>query len=142
VTTAALRFVVSQPGITTALVGMTTKQHVDQAVAAVRDFQPYGPGHVETLKEQIQQQFDQLCTGCGYCLPCPEGVQVPQLMDAWNQKALHGQDGVAGRLKWHWKLTPAAAEACVECGLCEQRCTQSLPIVERLKEIAALDESA
>ncbi len=136
---AAIRFNVSHPAITSALVGFTTKRHIDEAVAAVEDFQPYDAGHIENLKSKIDEGFDNLCTQCGYCLPCPEGVEISKLMEAYNHKILgQGDQDIVNRLNWHWGLMPEAAAACVECGQCEGKCTQHLPIIERLKHIAGL----
>ncbi len=136
---AAVRFNVSHPAITSALVGFTTKRHIDEAVAAVEDFRPYDAEHVENIKSRIGEGFDDLCTQCGYCLPCPEGVEIPKLMEAYNHKILgRGDQDIVNRLKWHWGLSPEEAGACVECGQCEDKCTQHLPIIERLKHIADL----
>ncbi len=139
---AALRFNVSNPHVTSALVGFSSKEQVDEAVEAVSDFQPYPREHIEAMRERILDSFEDLCTGCGYCLPCPEGIEIPKLMDAWNQRALRGEDPshVVNRLKWHWGMRPEAARACSLCGVCETRCTQHLPIRDRLKEISALAE--
>jgi len=137
---AAIRFNVSQDAITSALVGCTTVDHVDQAVDAVEGFTAYGPEHVERVKRQVDVSFDGFCTMCGYCLPCPADVEISKLMEAYNWKILgEGDAGIRDRLKWHWDLAPDAAAACVECGECEERCTQHLPIRERLKHIAGLD---
>jgi predicted aldo/keto reductase-like oxidoreductase len=138
-TQAALRFVISTPGLTSALVGFTTKEHVDEAVAALDGFVPYGEEHFARLQEQILAAFDELCTGCGYCLPCPEGLAIPKLMDAYNQKLLNTGEGdhIGNRLKWHWGVPPESAGGCSLCGQCEDKCTQHLPIRERMKEIAA-----
>ncbi len=136
---AALRFNVSHPAITAALVGFSSEREVDEALAAVENFKPYPAEHIERVKAGIAGSFDGFCTGCGYCLPCPEEVQIPKMMDAFNSKILEGSDAaIVDRLKWHWGLTPAAAAACIECGACESACTQHLPIRERLKAIAAL----
>jgi hypothetical protein len=143
VVAAALRFNVSNPSVTSALVGLTTKQHVDEAVAAVEGFTPYGAARAEQIREHILDAFEGLCTGCGYCLPCPEGIDVPRMMDAYNQRILRGREPrhVINRLKWHWGgMTPADARACSLCGACEERCTQHLPIRDRMQEIAALAE--
>lgn len=139
VTEAAIRFVVSQPAMTTALVGFTTAEHVNQAVAAVENFQPYDAARIDAIGRQIIASFDGFCTGCGYCLPCPAGVQIPRMMDAYNQKLLGSKDqSVLNRLKYHWGLQQQDAAACTQCGLCETRCTQKLPIRDRLKEIVTL----
>ena len=139
---AAIRFNVSHPAITCALVGFTTKQQIDEAVAAVENFQPYDAEHIENLKSRIGAGFDDFCTQCGYCLPCPEGVEIPKFLEAYNYRILgQGDEDICDRLRGHWGLTPEAAAACVECGQCEGKCTQHLPIIDRLKYIADLGEN-
>ncbi len=142
VVAAALRFNVSHPHITSALVGCTTTQHVDEAVAAVDDFTPYDDAHIQQIRDKIIDAFEGLCTGCGYCLPCPESVPIPKLMDAYNMRLLQDEQPkrIHNRLKWHWSLTSAAAKDCTQCGTCEEKCTQHLQIEQRLKEIAELPE--
>ncbi len=136
---AALRFNVSHPAITSALVGFTTKQQVDEAVAAVENFQPYDAEHIENLKGRIGEGFDNLCTQCGYCLPCPEGVEIPKFLETYNYRILgQGDEDISSRLRYHWGLEPSAAGACIECGQCEDKCTQHLPIIDRLKYIAGM----
>ena len=136
---AALRFNVSQPAITCALVGFASRTEIDEAVAAVADFAPYPVEHIERIKANLSARFDGFCTGCGYCLPCPADLEIPKLMDVYNQKILDGADGaMRDRLKWHWNLAPDVAAACLQCGDCETACTQHLPIRERLEAIAAL----
>lgn len=137
---AAIRFNVSNPAVTSALVGFSSKDHVDQAVEAVENFQPYPAEHTDAIRGKIMESFDGLCTGCGYCLPCPEGVEIPKLMDAYNYKLLGENQTIQQRLNWHWNMKPAAAKVCSLCGECEDRCTQHLPIRDRLAEIAKLDE--
>jgi predicted aldo/keto reductase-like oxidoreductase len=136
---AAIRFNVSQPAVTSALIGFSSNEEIDQAVAAVTDFSPYPPEHIERVKSYLAASFDGFCTGCGYCLPCPAGLEIPRLMDVYNQKILTGTDeSMRNRLKWHWELAPDVAAQCLECGDCEPACTQHLPIIERLRAIAAL----
>ena len=143
VVAAALRFNVSHPAVTSALVGFTTKRHVDEAVAAVTGFRPHGRRRIQQLRKKILDRFEDFCTGCGYCLPCPKGIDVPRFMDAYNMRLLKGRDPkhILDRLKWHWELEAKAARACALCGQCEERCTQHLPIRERLKAIAALSRA-
>ena len=132
VVTAALRFLVSDPAITTALVGFSAMEELEAAVNALHGFSPRPPEHLETLRAGIERGFNEMCTGCGYCIPCPVDVQIPKLMDAFNQKILEGTDNaIKERLKWHWSLPADAAALCTECGACEEACTQHLPIRER-----------
>jgi predicted aldo/keto reductase-like oxidoreductase len=143
VVAAALRFNVSNPAVTSALVGITKKEHIDEAVAAVENFQPYDEKHIEQMRKNIVRGFDGLCTGCGYCLPCPEDIDIPRMMDAYNMKVLGGgkSQQIVNRLKWHWSMDPRDAEACSECGECEEKCTQHIPIRDRMKEIAQLADA-
>ncbi len=143
VTEAALRFNISHPAVTVALVGFSNSAEVDEAVAAVDNFQPYPASHIEQIKSHITTSFDGFCTGCGYCLPCPADVAIPKFMDAYNQKILEGKDSaIPDRLKWHWGLSPDLAAACTDCGQCESECTQHINIPERLQQIAALMQKA
>ena len=136
VVTAALRFNLSHPAITSALVGFGNAREVDQAVGALKGYSPVDNAFVASVERKIEDEFDGLCTGCGYCLPCPKDVPIPKLMDAYNMMILDGtQDSVLMRLRWQWDLPPAAAGQCDSCGHCESACTQSLPIIERLRDI-------
>lgn len=138
VVSAALRFNISQPAVTSALVGFSAREHVDQAVQALEDFSPYSQEQIESLKSEIEDDFDGLCTGCGYCEPCPVGIEIPRFMDAYNMRILKDSDeAIRQRLKMHWRNKPSQAGACIECGQCEDACTQHLPIIERLKFIAS-----
>jgi predicted aldo/keto reductase-like oxidoreductase len=137
VVSAALRFILSHPAVTCALVGFSSIKEIDQAVAAADSFKPLSPERREAIKKQIEENFEGLCTGCGYCLPCPEGLPIPRLMDAYNMRILQGPEDrhIVNRLKYQWGLTPDAAGTCVHCGACEKACTQHLPIMDRLDEI-------
>lgn len=137
VVSAALRFNVSNPHVTSALVGFSNMSEVDQAVAAVKDIEPIAPKQLAAIKEEIEASFNELCTGCGYCLPCPVDIPIPKYLDAYNHILLkHGDRKAAlDRLKWHWNFTGEKAKDCIKCGQCEERCTQHLPIMQRLADL-------
>lgn len=136
---AALRFVASHKEITVALAGCTTKEHVDDAVKAVENL-------VEKPADEVAKEFEKkgvalnnLCTGCDYCKGCPKGIEIPKFMDAYNQKLLSGKnERIAERISGHWGIDIAKSKECIACGLCEGKCTQHLPIIERLKETGQL----
>jgi predicted aldo/keto reductase-like oxidoreductase len=139
VVTAALRFLVSDPAITTALVGFSAMEELEAAVNALHGFSPRPPEHLETLRAGIERGFNEMCTGCGYCLPCPQDIPIPQYMDIHNRIQLGASPGdIRDRLRLHWGLDPDGAARCIRCGLCETRCTQHLPIIQRLQAIAEL----
>lgn len=136
---AALRFNLSHPAVTSALVGFASADEIDEAVAAVADFQPWSPEERRHLERQLHEAFDGLCTSCGYCLPCPSAIPVPKFLDAYNQLILSDGDNriLDDRFRLHWNIDRRTAAACTCCGLCESRCTQHLPIIQRLKELSS-----
>ena len=72
------------------------------------------------------------CTQCGYCMPCPGGLDIPLLFDAYNSVA-SSTAPVAAR---KYAQIPVHASACLGCGDCEKRCPQQLPIREHMKRLA------
>lgn len=136
---AALRFILSNPAITSALVGFSSKEEIDQAVRVTETFRPISTERRDEIKKQIASNFDGFCTGCGYCLPCPQEIEIPKMMDAYNMRILNDSnpEHITNRLKYHWTIDSAAAEKCTRCGVCESKCTQHLPIMERLEEIVS-----
>lgn len=135
----ALRFVASHKEITVTLAGITTKSHVDDAVKAVENLQESSAKEIVKKYEGHGASFNDLCTGCGYCKGCPVNLEIPKLMDAYNQKLLSGDETeISDRLLYHWGVPVETAGACISCGKCERQCTQHLPIANRMKEIASL----
>jgi predicted aldo/keto reductase-like oxidoreductase len=74
------------------------------------------------------------CTGCRYCMPCPNGVNIPGTFSAWNNVSLYGADP---RQDWNFTQMVEKGETpdnCVACGACEAACPQHLGIIEGLKD--------
>jgi uncharacterized protein len=136
---AALHFLFSHERITTALVGFGNLEEVREALHAVEIYTGVDETHIKKIRNSFREAFLDLCTGCQYCDHCPEKIPIPKLMDSYNHLKLQGKKEAAlDRLKWHWEIPPSEAGRCTECGQCEEACTQHLPIIKRLKEIAAL----
>ncbi len=72
------------------------------------------------------------CTACGYCMPCPGGVDIPTVFHVYNELAKTDHQ------KWLYALMCEGpgkdASKCIECGMCEPKCPQFIPIIEKLKE--------
>jgi predicted aldo/keto reductase-like oxidoreductase len=78
------------------------------------------------------------CTGCKYCMPCPAGLNIPEIFTIMNFHRVYQITGFAknvyaeiGKVPWR---NFKDASACVECGICEEKCPQKIPIREQLKE--------
>ena len=136
----ALRFIMRQPEITIALSGMASFAQIDENIAALKDgIPPFTADEFTALTDKFSVSIKNLCTGCGYCLPCPKGCDIPKYMESFNHKLLTGTDtAVWDRMKWRWSVTQEDAKKCISCKLCEGKCTQHLPIAERMNYIAGM----
>ena len=139
-----LRYLVSNPNVTTAISGMTSPVEVEQNARAGDTGEPLSAvekGLVVYIQEKTTALGDKFCTSCGYCQPCPSEVNIPGIFRLWNLMRGYGSDGYSKleylklREQRHWADFPgASAEHCTECGECEEKCPESLPIIEDLKK--------
>ncbi len=141
----AIRFVLSNPGVTVALSGMGSVDMVEENVAAASRGGPLNPEEKEEIA-RIMEETERLrglyCTGCNYCMPCPSGVDIPANFAALNLSKVWGMDVMAkiqykalGDRKEEGEPAPAWAEACTECGTCDDKCPQGIVISEKLKDV-------
>ncbi len=137
----AFRWLWDQPGVTCVLSGMNSLEMLEEncrvaSEARAGDLGPEDFALIERVKEAINARVRVGCTGCGYCMPCPKGVDIPALFRCYNQMYTEGK--AAGR-KEYWQTVSmrkekAFARQCVGCGKCEGHCPQGLPIRDLLRE--------
>lgn len=131
----ALRFNASHEEITTVLAGMSSIEQVLENVEVGSNTKPYSKEHIETVKAKLSASMDTLCTGCRYCEYCPKEIPVSKFMQSYNNKIMGSPNDAQGFIKWHFHVDHKQIKECIECGVCEKKCTQHLPIISRLKEI-------
>ena len=140
----ALRFVLAHPGVSMALSGMSTMAMVEENVAVASQAGSLSADdliRVKTAMEENQRLAELYCTGCEYCMPCPNDVNIPKNFEYMNYfraygleqaaRDLYGQLGKEGT----W-VKGLPASACVECGECEPKCPQNIPIIKQLRATA------
>lgn len=144
----ALRFVMANPHVTTAMSGMSTMQQVEENCRTANEAGPLTDQERAAVVEMLERNrklAELYCTGCGYCMPCPQGVGIPQCFEAMIHHKVWGLTELArrryraiqrGEVKWQGQVVKAA-DACVECGQCEEKCPQGIPIIQQLKETHA-----
>ena len=91
---------------------------------------------VETVKAIIRERQKVGCTGCRYCMPCPQGVDIPATFHYYNLMYFEKKRPVRYEYARNVGMRSEAANAaqCVGCGKCEAHCPQKLPIRTLLKE--------
>jgi Predicted oxidoreductases of the aldo/keto reductase family len=139
----ALKFVLSNPNVSVALSGMgSEKMLVDNLSIVSRENYDRLVGNEKEMVQNIAKKFKELtdlvCTGCGYCMPCPNEVNIPFIFNLLIRYQIYGQKeepklwySEIGKEDW----PPGKnATACVECGECLEKCPQKIPIIDQLKE--------
>jgi predicted aldo/keto reductase-like oxidoreductase len=127
-----------------ALSGMSTVEMVEENVAVTSHAGPLSQEdlvRVKSAMEENRQLADLYCTGCEYCMPCPNDVNIPKNLEYMNYLRVYGLARAArdlyGKLgaEGHY-IKGLAASACIECGECEPKCPQRIPIIEQLRATA------
>ena len=135
----AFRWLCNHPEVATVLSGCNEAEQIDDNL---RIFDTVEPGIMtaEELKlmEDVRAAYLTRtkigCTGCRYCMPCPNGVNIPGTFSLWNNASLYGVDP---RQDWNFKQMLEKGETpenCVACGACEAACPQHLGIIDGLKQ--------
>lgn len=137
----ALRWLWDQPAVTCVLSGMNDLEMIEENCRIADEVQPGALTKedfalLERVKTAIQQRVKAPCTGCGYCMPCPKGVDIPGAFRCYNE--MFTEHKRTGRREY-WQVVglrkeSAFATQCVGCGKCESHCPQHLPIRALLKE--------
>ena len=133
----AFRWLWDQPQVTCVLSGMNSLEMIDENCRVASEV-PVGAfteedfALVSAVRDAINERVKVGCTGCGYCMPCPKGVDIPALFRCWNE--MYTEGAISGR-KEYWQTVSlrrekAFARQCVKCGKCEAHCPQSIPIRE------------
>jgi predicted aldo/keto reductase-like oxidoreductase len=138
----ALRFVLANPNVNVALSGMSAIEQVEEnaEIASRTGFltneELMRVGEMLAENKKLAELY---CTGCEYCLPCPQGINIPHIFRIMNNHRVYG---LTAHAKGQYKevmegkgwIKSADATKCVECGVCEGKCPQKLPVIEQLKE--------
>lgn len=129
----SLRFITQNPHITLAIPGMDSVDQIQENTAAASDIKPLTEEeliYIDGFKEKMGNRF---CRRCGYCGPCPEGIDIPSMF------TIEGYLNRYDLTDWaHMRYNSLAkgAKDCVKCGVCEPRCPYDLPIREMLVTVA------
>jgi len=135
----ALQWVWNQSEVSLALSGMSELKHVEENVMYAERSRPGILNDDElALYEEVKDAYNRLgfvgCTACQYCMPCPEGVDIPTILGYYNEYHLSGGSEQVKTKYWENIGVDNHASVCIACGNCEDKCPQQLPIRKFMNE--------
>ena len=137
----AFRWLWNQPEVTVVLSGMNSMEMVKDNIRTasftkVGELTEEDEKMLQNVVSAINARMKVGCTGCGYCSPCPKGVDIPGTFAAYNRKFAEGKFWALVDYFMCTALRPnvTSASQCVGCGKCEKHCPQHLEIRKHLKE--------
>jgi hypothetical protein len=137
----ALRWVWNHPEVSVVLSGMSNMQQVVENVASAEHSQPRNLtadelGLIERAREAYLSNGIS-CTACRYCMPCPNGVEIPRVFNFYNEAMIYG-DSARPRRDYGRMKAEQRADNCTKCEQCVEKCPQQLAIPELLEKAHAL----
>jgi len=135
----AFKWVWNNPEISCVLSGMSAMEHVVENCRIADESEPGCLGSKEAeivtgIRDILLEKTVAPCTNCRYCLPCPEGVAIPEILSIYNDLHIYGDEKWA-KMYYRMAVKPEnSADKCVECGECEGKCPQDIAIIETLKK--------
>lgn len=136
-----LRWLWDQEEVTVVLSGMGRMDMLQENIRVASQTLPGAltEGEMElyaSVVRAINESVKVGCTGCGYCQPCPKGVDIPGTFAAYNRWC--GEEKFGGFMDYikctTLRKNATAASNCIGCGKCEQHCPQGIAIRKELKE--------
>lgn len=144
----ALRWLWNQPEVTCVLSGMNDMAMVEDNMetassADVGQMDESDEAMLKRVVGAINAKMKVGCTGCRYCMPCPQNVDIPGTFSAYNRRYSEGKRSALFEyvMCTAFRGTSSAASNCVGCGKCEVHCPQHIPIREELKNASKVLET-
>jgi predicted aldo/keto reductase-like oxidoreductase len=135
----ALQWAWNHPEVSVVLSGMSEMWQIEENLEYADRSSPGSLTEQElALYDEVEEAYQKLgfigCTACGYCTPCPQGVEIPGILGFYNEFYMSGRDDAIKENYWE-KITPEThSENCAYCAQCEEQCPQHLPIRKFLRE--------
>lgn len=130
-----LRYVGSFDNVQVILSGMSNIEQLKDNIDTFDNFMKLNSEEeniISTAVKMIKQRVKNNCTGCKYCMPCPKGVNIPNIFRMWNLSSMYNNFNV---ISWAFNNTKEEefSTSCIGCGLCETKCPQNIKIRDDLK---------
>jgi predicted aldo/keto reductase-like oxidoreductase len=136
----ALQWLWNKPEVSIVLSGMSTMEQVQQNIASaeasgVGTLTPADLALIARVRDRYQEFQAIPCTKCNYCMPCPNGLDIPHNFELYNQAVIHKNEELGKSLyNWHMREEERAG-SCIACGECEEQCPQHIEISQWMPRV-------
>ena len=134
----AFRWLCNHPEVATVLSGCNEPEQIDENLRIFDTVEPNVMSAeelqlIDNVRDAYISRTKIGCTGCRYCMPCPNGVDIPRTFRIWNNHSLYGQPYENNSEVRQLQKKAATPAQCIGCGACEAACPQHLNIIEGLQ---------
>jgi predicted aldo/keto reductase-like oxidoreductase len=134
----ALRYVLSNPHITCAIPGMMALNELEENLRVGKSPRNLSAEEIKEFMAIAAEAGKGFCRNCGYCLPCPEGIPIP---DVFRFESYHRNYGLKEWAKEQYRALTPNAQACSDCQACVEKCPYGVLIPSGLKKVHNLLKS-
>lgn len=142
----AFKFLYNNPNISVVLSGMSNLEQIKENIeiadkdGVALSITSDEENTINKLKEEFKSKIKVNCTGCKYCIDCPQNIDIAGCFNIWNNTSMFGN---IEKYKSNYNMLKKEnknASLCIECGNCESHCPQHINIVDKLKEVSNIFE--
>ena len=126
----ALRFALSRDS-DVVIPGLGSPSEVEEAAAVGSTYRPLSSLELRRLLEEAKELGTEFCRQCGYCLPCPAGIDIPSI---FRLEGYYDRYDAGEWARQQYRSLATKVEKCEQCGECEPRCPYRLAIPQRLRK--------
>lgn len=133
--TLALKFILNNPYISVVIPGMeSVKQVIENGNVKKGEYTSKEQHEINEIKHLLDNDF---CRRCGYCMPCPQGINIPF---AFLCEGYYTRYGLKEWGKSRYDAMSIKPSKCIKCGLCETKCPYNLKIRDKIQKVIKIME--
>ncbi len=135
----AFKWLANMPEVSLMLSGMSNKEQLEDNIRIVsapdvNDLTEAEASLIDKVSDEYNRMIKYSCTGCGYCMPCPQKIEIPKVLGYYNDWNVY-EHTPSTKFEYDTWLVKHGSD-CIDCKACEEKCPQSLNISQAMKDAA------
>lgn len=139
-TEVAARYFLKQDFFDEIIFVLKDKEHLDLLQKCENTIDKYSTLQLQSFFQNVEFLPDHpqiICSGCGYCTPCPKGINITKLFNIYAYYTYYGMldSAIYAFYNYQNQLGDRIENLCVSCGMCEKKCLHRVPIMSKIREL-------